>query len=88
MLPPNVNAWVAVEEGSTLGWERYMGASGRIIGMKTFGARHHSKNSNGTSDLSQTAWLRQPKNYWVGAERWPSFSTGLRSLPNQRNLAG
>jgi transketolase len=27
-----------VEEASTLGWERYVGSSGRMIGMKTFGA--------------------------------------------------
>jgi transketolase len=38
VLPPNVKARVAVEEASTFGWERYVGASGRIIGMKTFGA--------------------------------------------------
>jgi transketolase len=38
VLPPNVNARIAVEEASTFGWERYVGASGRIIGMKTFGA--------------------------------------------------
>jgi transketolase len=38
VLPPNVNARVAVEQASTFGWERYVGTSGRIIGMKTFGA--------------------------------------------------
>jgi transketolase len=38
VLPPEVTARVAVEQGSTLGWERYVGRSGRIIGMKTFGA--------------------------------------------------
>jgi len=38
VLPPNVRARVAVEEASTFGWERYVGASGRVIGMKTFGA--------------------------------------------------
>ena len=38
VLPPRVKARVAVEQGSTLGWERYVGASGRVIGMKTFGA--------------------------------------------------
>jgi len=38
VLPPSVTARVAVEEASTFGWERYVGASGRIIGMKTFGA--------------------------------------------------
>ena len=38
VLPPKVTARVAVEQASTFGWERYVGTSGRIIGMKTFGA--------------------------------------------------
>jgi len=38
VLPPPVNARVAIEQASTFGWERYVGASGQIIGMKTFGA--------------------------------------------------
>jgi transketolase len=38
VLPPNVKARVAVEQASTFGWERYVGTSGRVIGMKTFGA--------------------------------------------------
>jgi transketolase len=38
VLPPHVTARLAVEQASTLGWERYVGGSGRIIGMKTFGA--------------------------------------------------
>jgi pyruvate dehydrogenase complex dehydrogenase (E1) component len=38
ILPPTVKARVAVEQGSTLGWERYIGESGRVIGMHTFGA--------------------------------------------------
>jgi transketolase len=38
VLPPAVTARVAVEQGSILGWDRYVGAAGRIIGMKTFGA--------------------------------------------------
>jgi transketolase len=38
VLPPSVTARVAVEQASTLGWERYVGPSGQVIGMKTFGA--------------------------------------------------
>src|SRR5262249_32058325 len=38
VLPPEVTARVAVEQASTFGWERYIGRSGRVIGMKTFGA--------------------------------------------------
>ena len=39
VLLPEVTARIAVEQGSTFGWERYVARkSGRIIGMKTFGA--------------------------------------------------
>jgi transketolase len=38
VLPPNVKARIAIEQGSTFGWERYIGESGRVIGMHTFGA--------------------------------------------------
>jgi transketolase len=38
VLPPNVKARVAVEQGSTLGWERYVGTAGTVLGMVTFGA--------------------------------------------------
>jgi transketolase len=34
VLPPRVKARVAVEQGSMLGWERYVSESGRVIGMK------------------------------------------------------
>jgi transketolase len=37
VLPPGVTARVAIEEASTLGWERYVGTAGRIMGMTTFG---------------------------------------------------
>ena len=38
VLPPNVTARVAVEQASTFGWERYVGISGQVVGMNTFGA--------------------------------------------------
>jgi transketolase len=38
VLPPDVIARVAVEKGSILGWTRYTGLRGHIIGMRTFGA--------------------------------------------------
>lgn len=38
VLPPAIKARVAIEQGSTLGWDRYVGPTGRVIGMKTFGA--------------------------------------------------
>ncbi|MGH2979684.1 MAG: transketolase-like TK C-terminal-containing protein, partial [Solirubrobacterales bacterium] len=38
VLPPAVRARVSVEQGSTLGWERFVGTEGAMIGMHTFGA--------------------------------------------------
>ena len=38
VLPESATARVAIEQGSTLGWDRYVGPAGRIIGMHTFGA--------------------------------------------------
>ena len=38
VLPPKVTARLAIEQGSVLGWDRYVGSEGRVIGMKTFGA--------------------------------------------------
>jgi transketolase len=38
VLPRSVQARVAVEQASTLGWDRYVGPQGQIVGMHTFGA--------------------------------------------------
>jgi len=38
VLPSHITARVAIEQASTLGWERYVGTTGTIIGMNTFGA--------------------------------------------------
>ena len=38
VLPPKVTARIAIEQASTFGWERYVGPTGRVIGMTTFGA--------------------------------------------------
>jgi len=38
VLPPDVTARVAVEAAAVLGWERYVGPKGRVIGMRSFGA--------------------------------------------------
>ncbi|MDZ4358264.1 MAG: transketolase [Variovorax sp.] len=37
VLPPDVEARVSVEAASPLGWERYVGRGGTIIGMRSFG---------------------------------------------------
>ena len=38
VLPSEVRMRVAVEAGASMGWERYVGLDGAVIGMKTFGA--------------------------------------------------
>ena len=35
VLPPAVEARLAIEQASTFGWERYVGGSGLVIGMTT-----------------------------------------------------
>jgi transketolase len=38
VVPPSVTARVTVEMGTVLGWERYAGPTGAMIGMRSFGA--------------------------------------------------
>jgi transketolase len=38
VLPPSVTARVAVEQASVMGWDRWVGPHGTVIGMHTFGA--------------------------------------------------
>lgn len=37
VLPPAISARVSIEAGSTLGWERWVGSSGKCIGVDGFG---------------------------------------------------
>jgi transketolase len=38
VLPPDVTARISVEQASTFGWGKYVGAKGYSIGMRSFGA--------------------------------------------------
>jgi transketolase len=38
VLPPAIRARVSIEEAATVGWDRWVGPSGRMIGMHTFGS--------------------------------------------------
>ncbi len=44
VLPRRIKARVAVEMGSTIGWDRYCGPSGAIIGMHSFGGSAPGKD--------------------------------------------
>jgi transketolase len=37
VLPPRITARVAIEEAAPMGWEKYVGTEGAIMGMATFG---------------------------------------------------
>jgi transketolase len=38
VLPPHIRARVGIEQASTLGWDRWVGDRGAVVGMHTFGA--------------------------------------------------
>jgi transketolase len=38
VLPPSVKARVAIEAAAPMGWERWVGDQGTIIGLERFGA--------------------------------------------------
>ena len=38
VLPPSVLARVSVEQAAVMGWDKYVGSTGEIIGMHTFGS--------------------------------------------------
>jgi transketolase len=43
VLPTSVTARLAIEAGVTLGWERYVGTQGDVIGIDRFGASAPAK---------------------------------------------
>ena len=68
VLPPSVHARVSVEAGSPLGWERYVGPDGAIIGVSSFGAsapgpvvmEHHGFTVAHVVAVSKEVLARQP----------------------------
>ena len=38
VLPPNVRARLAVEAGTPMGWQRYVGLDGDVVGQEGYGA--------------------------------------------------
>jgi transketolase len=38
VLPPSIAARVSIEQAATLGWDRYVGPRGAMVGMNTFGS--------------------------------------------------
>ncbi|MBV9755648.1 MAG: transketolase, partial [Alphaproteobacteria bacterium] len=61
VLPPDIVARVAVEQGSTIGWDRYAGRTGAVIGMHTFGASAPLKALLGKFGFTPEAMLAAAK---------------------------
>jgi len=64
VLLPGVTARIAIEQASTFGWERYVGSTGLVIGMKTFGASPPLKEL-------QKKFGFQPERVVVAAKKLP-----------------
>ena len=62
VLPPEIGARVSVEAAATLGWERYVGLHGAVIGLDRFGA-----SAPGTSVLEHLGFT--PERVADAAER-------------------
>lgn len=66
VLPPNTAARVTVEESSTIGWDRYAGPGGIVLGMHTFGmsapakvvAEHFGFTATHVAEAARTAIRR------------------------------
>jgi transketolase len=43
VLPPDIRARVSIEAGTPLGWERYVGLDGAVVGLARFGASAPAK---------------------------------------------
>jgi len=60
VLPPDVKKRVAVEAGLGMGWERYVGSEGCIVGMSGYGASapggvNMQKNGFTADNIAETA---------------------------------
>jgi transketolase len=38
VLPPGIPGRVAIEQAAVMGWDRYVGPGGSVVGMRSFGA--------------------------------------------------
>jgi hypothetical protein len=93
VLPPAVTARVSVEQASVLGWDRYVGPHGRMIGMHTFGASAPLKEVQKFGTVRIPAGHRGGRRpratgtpiYWLAEIRFPTARTF--SIKNVLKLA-
>ena len=61
VLPPTITARVAVEQATGFGWERYVGSTGAIVAMSTFGASAPLKALQSKFGFTPDAVVRMAK---------------------------
>jgi transketolase len=61
VLPPTIQARVAVEQATGFGWERYVGSTGAIVAMSTFGASAPLKALQSKFGFTPDAVVRMAK---------------------------
>jgi transketolase len=76
VLPPAVTARVSVEAASPLGWERYVGQHGAVLGMRTFGLSAPGKVAETHFGFDVAHVVAAARQQLV---RQPSTSSGARA---------
>ena len=62
VIPPSITARVSVEQAATMGWERYVGSVGEMIGMHSFGSSAPLKDLLKKFGFTPEAVLEAAKN--------------------------
>ena len=62
VIPPGITARVSVEQAATMGWERYVGSVGEMIGMHSFGSSAPLKDLLKKFGFTPEAVLEAAKN--------------------------
>jgi transketolase len=93
VLPPEVPARVAIEAALPLGWDRFVGAGGAVVGMLHFGASAPAKRlfrelgftvENVVSTVKAVLEGRLPPHPTGGAERGGPARYGVDERSNAR----
>ncbi|PTB22474.1 transketolase [Trinickia symbiotica] len=74
VLPPEIDARVAVEQAATLGWDRYVGRTGAKIVMHTFGASAPMRDLQGKFGFT-------PECVYEAAKQQIARTIATRGLP-------
>jgi transketolase len=84
VLPSNIRARIAVEAAGTLGWERYVGLDGAVIGLDHFGASAPAETLYEKFGVTVEQTVSQAKRLLAGQESLRRVFTG-NSRNRQKN---